>query len=573
MYSIRNLSVFSSITLLTLLSISFYHGIISPPPLITFTTDENFIGEQGVFLLYGNTPKDLEWPAIPSIFIAYLIFILWCGIILIFDSASINNLSDILTVFDKNAFYYLNNREEFVIWERWIQLILVVFIIYLTVRYIINSKNPILKPEIKFILIFLCVCSDTIWATVSVVRPEAISGSLFLFLVINILFSEKITLKVATIFIIIFILIFSQRLIFLSFSPFIIGSIVIHLRKQKISFRNYLYGLGIIILAFFAMMPFIITDTLVIFKSFFGTIFVKVNDHQMNSYFNVSFINDFIVSPFNIIFSLFNLAGMYFFIKFYPIKSTAIIFILNFLFILFYTLKSAQLYNTHTFPLSMMAGIIITYGIYGLITYLKEKQKKLILGVLSLCIISGTLLTIQKNKNITVNQQQNLSDAINWIKTLNNNDKIILSLDFDGFVPKNKPCLLREYEANASENYRMNKLNSLLKNPSTDSINKFMLPVLAQSFAFDDEKLFDTKYHIALKYIDLDSIKRFDTDYFYENNINMSHCYVQNVALKRFKDGKYQYLVSQQQLSGFKPLKTFNKNGGKLFWAYEFKEE
>ena len=157
MHTTRNLILIPKIILLILLAISFYNGIISPPPLITFTTDENFIGESGIFLLYGITPKNLEWSALPSTFIAYLIFIVWCTFTLISQSSSITNLPDILSVFDKNALHYLNHREEFVIWERWIQLILVGFIIYRTIQFVAKSENPVLKPELKFILIFLCL--------------------------------------------------------------------------------------------------------------------------------------------------------------------------------------------------------------------------------------------------------------------------------------------------------------------------------------------------------------------------------------------------------------------------------
>ena len=572
MYSIRNLSLISKIILLTLLAISFYHGIISPPPLITFTTDENFIGESGIFLLFGMTPRALEWAALPSTLIAYLMFILWCGFTLLKNLSSIHGLPDILTVFDKNAFYYLNHREEFVIWERWIQLILIGFIIYRTIQFILNSKHPILKPEIKLILTVLCVCSDVIWVSVPLIRPEALSGSLFLYLIVRLLFTEIITPKIASILLIIFILTFTQRLIFLFFGPFVVGTILIHLWQQKISWKTYSNYIGIVILALFALMPFIITDTFVVLKSFLGGVFTKINHDKMDTYFNMSYINNFVTEPINLIFSVFCVIGMWYLVKLHTSKSITIIFILNFLFILFSSLKAAQLYNTHTFPLSMMAIIMIAFGIYGLSMFIKVNQRKLILGILTVILFVNTVWTVQKNKASVIGQQQNLADAIAWIKSLNNNEKILLSLDFDGLIPKNKTCLLREYEANASDDYRMKKLSNLLKMPIADSLNKFTLPILAQSFAFEDEKLFDTQYQIALKYVDTDTAKRFDTDYFFKNNNNMSHCYVESEALNRFKEGKYHYIISQVQIPDLKPVKSFLKGGGDIFWVYEFKK-
>lgn len=571
MYSTRNLSVISFSILLILLAISIYHGIVSPPPLITFTTDENFIGESGIFLLFGITPRALEWAALPSTLIAYLMFIIWCGFSLLKNISSIHGLPDILTIFDKNAFYYLNHREEFVIWERWIQLLLIGFILFKTIQFILHAKHPVLKPEIKFILTFLCVCSDVIWVSAPLIRPESLSGSLFLYLIVRILFTEKITPKIATTLLILFIIAFTQRLIFLFFGPFVVGSILINLWPQKIPFKTYLNYFGVVVLALLAFMPFIITDTFVVLKSFLGGVFTKINHDKMDTYFNMSYINNFVKEPINLIFSIFCVLGMWFLIKLHSSKSVAIIFILNFLFILFSSLKAAQLYSTHTFPLSMMAIIMITFGIYGLISFIKQSHSVWVLSILTLVLLANTIFTVQKNKALVYGQQQNLADAIAWIKTLKNNEKVLLSLDFDGLIPKNKVCLLREYEANASETYRINKLSKLLKMPISDSLSKFTLPILAQSFAFEDEKLFDTQYQIALKYVDSDLSKRFDTDYFFENNNNMSHCYVKDKALIRFREGKYRYIVSQEQLPNNKPIKSFLKHGGEIFWAYEFK--
>lgn len=571
MYSTRNLSIISYSILLILLATSFYHGIVSPPLLITFTTDENFIGESGIFLLFGITPRALEWAALPSTLIAYLMFIIWCGFSLFRNISNIHGLPDIMNIFDKNAFYYLNHREEFVIWERWIQLLLIGLIIFKTIQFVIRSKHPVLKPEIKFILILLCVCSDVIWVSVPLIRPEALSGSLFLYLILRILFTEKITPKIATILLIFFIITFTQRLIFLFFGPFVLGSILINLWQQKIPFKTYVNYFGVVILALFALMPFIITDTFVVLKSFLGGVFIKINHDKMESYFNMSYINSFVKEPIHLIFSFFCVLGMWFLVKLHTSKATVIIFIFNFLFVLFSSLKASQLYNTHTFPLSMMAIIMIAFGVYGLILFINERQRIFVLSILTLLLFINTIWTVQKNKASVMGQQQNLADAIAWIKTLKNNEKILVSLDFDGLIPKNKSCLMREYETNASETYRMNKLSKLLKIPISDSLSKFTLPILAQSFAFEDEKLFDTQYQVALKFVDSDLGKRFDTDYFFKNNSNMSHCYIKDEALTRFREGKYGYLVSQEKLPTLTPIKSFLKSGGEIFYAYEYK--
>ena len=571
MYTTRSLSIISSIILIMFLMVSIYYGILSPPPLITYTTDENFIGESGIFLLYGNTPRALEWAALPSIFIAYALFLVWCGFLILKSISSAHGLPDILTIIDKNAFYYLNHREEFVIWERWIQIFVVGFIIYKTIQFIIYSKHPILKSEIRIILMLLCLCTDAIWITIPVIRPEALSGSLFLYIIVRILFTEKITLQIATTLLILFILTFTQRLIFVFFSPFVIGSILIHLWEQKIIWKTYLKYFLIVILALFALMPFIITDTMVVMKSFLGGVFIKINHNQMDTYFNMEFINNFFNKPINIFFSIFAIIGSWFWVKLYSSKFISFLFIANFLFILFSSLKAAQLYSTHTFPLSIMAIIMIGFGIDSIIKLVKGNLKKWVLEILALFLIFNSFWAIHKSNIAITEQLQNIADAVSWVKGLENNEKIALTLDFDGLIPKNKACLLREYDANASDNYRIHKLAKLLKMPLSDSISKFTIPILAQSFAFEDEKLFDTQYQIALKYVDSDSTKRFDTVYFFENNNNMSHCILKDQALRSFQAGKYKYIISKDQIPNLTPVKSFIKNGGDIFWAYEFK--
>jgi hypothetical protein len=572
MYSNRSLSFVSLGILLIFLSISFYYGIFDTPPLVTYTTDENFIGESGIFLLFGNTPRALEWAALPSTFIAYILFLGWCLISIILDFSNLHGLPDILSVIDKNAFYYLNHREEFVIWERMAQILLIGFIIFKTIQFIIDNKHSVLTNEIKNILVILCVSIDIIWANVPLIRPEALSGSLFLYLIVRILFTEKITLKIATTILILFILTVTQRLIFLFLSPFVFGGILFHLWQQKVNWKMCFKYLLVILLALFALMPFIVTDTLVVLKSFLGGVFIKINHDKMDTYFNMTYINDFLSKPLNIIMSILSIIGSWFLVKKHPSKFVSFLFIGNFIFFLFSSLKAAQLYVTHTFPLSMMAVVLIGLGLGGMLEMIKSNAKKWALILVSIILVVNSLGLIVKNNNDITIQQQNLFDAVSWIKSLKNNEKIALELDFDGLIPKNKATLMREYEANASEKYRIGKLHRLLKVPQTDTLNKFPLPIIAQSFAFEDEKLFDTQYQIALKYVDSDASKRFNTDYFFENNSMMSHCLLRGDALQKFEEGKYHYLISKSKLGDKVPLKKFIKPGGTGFWVYESKK-
>jgi hypothetical protein len=416
-------------------------------------------------------------------------------------------------------------------------------------------------------LVLVCLCADFLWLSVPIIRPEALSASIFLYILIQILFTDKITSKSAFYIIFLFFVVITQRLIYLFLSPFVLISIFVMLKNEKISLKSFLNLVLISVVALFALMPFIITDTLVVMKSFLGGVFIKINHDPMASFFNMSFINAFMSQPMNIFFSLFAIIGIWYFYKLHQSKTLVFIFLGNFFFFMFSSLKASQLYSSHTVPMSIMALVLIGYGL-GNVVKLNTNWK---ITLASLLLLSNTSYSIYKNNHEIKSQQANLADAIAWIKTLPNNEKIACELDFDGLLPKNKNCLQREYVLNASDNYRINKLNSLLKLPANDSLNKFSLPIVAQSFAFEDEKLFDTQYQIALKYYDTEAMNRYDVDFFFESNKNMSHCLVQQEAFKNFAAGKYHYLVTKQNLSEYTPIKTFMKSGGDSFWVYEFK--
>lgn len=571
MNSLRNLSLLSSAILVVFLLISFYYGVIAPPPLITYTTDENFIGESGVFLLFGNTPRALEWAGLPSTFIAYFIFLIQCAIELVVHRSEIHSIPDVLSLFDKSAFYYLNHREQFVVWERIVQLFLVGIITFKTLQFIIKAGHSSLTHSVKTILVFLCVTTDAIWISVPVIRPEALSGSLFLYIIIRILFTEKLSPKIATFLIGLFMLTFSQRLIFLFMSPFVVGGVLWHLSQQKIGWKTYVNYGSVVLLAFVACMPFILTDTLVVLKSFLGGIMIKMNHSKMDSYFNYGFIFTFLRNPLNIVFSIFALIGTTFFVKYYHSKLLSLLFIGNLLFFLFNSLKSAQLYITHTFPVAMMALVLIAFGVASVSELIKSKLKTVVILAFGMVLVVASIVSIYRTNVGIYYQQRNLADAINWVKTLPDNEKLALELDFDGLLPKNKACLVREFLGNESKKYRTEKLHKLFKIPLPDSTQASNLPIIAQALGLEDEKLFDTQYQIMLQYVDTDNSKRYDTDYFFNNNNMMSHCLVQGEAFKNFATGKYHYLVSKTPITGFPLIKSFAAPFGEAFWVYENK--
>lgn len=569
----KNLSVIATVTLLLFSILSVYFGIISPPPLTTYTTDEHFISESGVFLWYGCTPRTLEWAGLPSIFISYILFISQCLTDLLKHTSELHRITDILKVFDDNAYYYLNQRDEFVLWERGAQILIVFIILFATVRFILTSTHFLLDNTTKIILISVCVAVEPIWVTITLIRPEAISGSLFIYVILRLLFSVKITPKDATLILILFLITVSQRLIFLFISPFVFGSLFIHLKAQKIPLRTYFNHFVFIIFAILTLIPFAITDTFVVLKSFFGVIFIKMNQNQTSNFFNYDFINEFLKNWVNVIFTFWTIMGAIFLIKKYPSNKIILFYLGNLLFFLFSSLRSAQLYPSHLYPATIMSVVLIGFGFVSVIQKQAESLKRYLFVFLGLLLIGNSAFGVYSNNKRMAGEQRNLADAISWIKTLDNNETIAFELDFDGFIPKNRINLEREKTANFSESYRNDKLSKLLGVPLIDSTGNIInhLPVIAQAFASEDEKLMDVEYQVLLAKIDKDTLKRFNTFYFFDTSSMMSHCMLRDEAIKKFDENQFHYLVSAKPLKNFQAIKSFDKDGGGKYWVYEQK--
>ena len=77
--------------------------------------------------------------------------------------------------------------------------------------------------------------------------------------------------------------------------------------------------------------------------------------------------------------------------------------------------------------MSMMAIVLVAFGVVGVFSFIKENRRIWVLSILSSYLFANTLWAVQKNKLSVSEAQQNLADAISWIKTLNNNEKILFS--------------------------------------------------------------------------------------------------------------------------------------------------
>jgi hypothetical protein len=172
-----------------------------------------------------------------------------------------------------------------------------------------------------------------------------------------------------------------------------------------------------------------------------------------------------------------------------------------------------------------------------------------------------------------VHTRVNMHAASEWILTLPAGTSMLLNPEFEFYIPKNQTCLLREKVQNLDTLKMIKKMNFLLGNKGAAELAEKDLPVIANAFAFEDEKQYDAQYRILLKYAPTEKRKLYDYDIYFDAIELASHSVQTQVAIKDFLAGKYEYMVTEHQLDGRTPIKIFNKEEGAYFYVYQNKQE
>jgi len=538
-------------------------SVVFPPFHGYYTTDENFVADSGVLLWYGNTPRGLDWPAAPHMLFYYLTFGISCFLATVRDLGNLSGLISIFDIFDAKAYQYLVNREPYILIGRTAQILAVGFLLYKTAIIIYRQQHELLTEPVKLFLPLIFITSTFVLDTSPVLRPEALSGNLFILLLAGILFSNALSRREIAVYSGIFGMILAERLIFAFFIPLFIGAVFLLNNGKR--FQNMAFALLMMFLSFVLFCPFIITDTLVVMKSFVGGIIAKINDKPMGTFFNMQYIGLYIKEPVNVITVILAGLGAYAMLK--TGKGIYYLLLANLALFLFLVLRSSLIYDTHVLPAAVVTMFLTGLGL-GLISE-KIHLNGWRIAVILLCIIAVAHVIASVEYHGRVRKKINMHDAYAWILTLPSDTRLLVNPEFEFYVPKSVACLAREQALNVDDQKMIKKLNYLLGSKAGMEVDGKDLPIIANAFAFEDERQYDAQYRILLKYTPKQTTKVYDYDVYFDSVELASHSVQTAQAFSDFEKGKYEYLVTEKLLQDRKPVQSFTKEWGSYYYVYK----
>jgi hypothetical protein len=542
---------------------TFFVGIIAPPFFGYYTVDENYIPDSGVFLWYGNTPRCLDWPATPSLLTFFILF----GVKVAWEIFShLGSLQGILSVFERldlEAFHYFVSRTEFILIGRAIQLVEVGLILILIIRFLTRTSHDLLTTLTRPLLIFLIITSYVVWFNAPVLRPEALAGTLFIYLMLRLVFVYRITPNQAYFLAAIFGVILAERLLFVFVAPIVLGGIYFLSPQHK--FRTTFRALGILLAVFILLCPFIFTDPLVVMKSFFGGILAKMQDKPMETLFNMSYIGEYFSNPVAYLIVLATLAGIGALL--WAKKPFYYVLVGTWFLYLVMVLRSAKIYDTHVLPAGILTLIVLALGIGTLASRLPSVGKYLAFGLAVLIMGNNLLAYFQfQERSHTVS---NLERAYYWMQELPVDSRFLVHPELEVYLPKSLAQVAREYEQNRDSTKMIQKLNYLMGNRGDKAIEASRLPLVTSSFAFEDERLYDIQYQLLLKYGNRRKGRVFDYDVYLENTELANHSVRTQEAIRDFRAGKYDYMITELRLDGLEPVQVFVNNLHEPIFCYQ----
>ncbi len=539
---------------------TFYWSVIAPPFFGYYTTDENFIADSGVLLWYGNTPRILDWPGAPSVLTFYLIF----GVEIAFRIASnLGNAGGLIGVFtqvDLATYDYLTDRETLLLLGRSIQLLLVGLVLFFTLRFVYRSRHELLTDGTKHVLAFLIVSSSMIWTSAPVLRPEALSGSVFLYLLVRLVFSEKLRPSESYVIAALFGLVLAERLLFIFVAPIVLGGIFF-LSSQK-RWTTAARALLVVLATFVIFCPFVLTNTLVIMKAFVGGIMAKMQDTPMPTLFNEAFIDEYFYNPVNYLVVAMGLIGVGVLISarkpFYGLVAG------NWALFLFLVLRSAKLYGSHVLPAGVITLVVAALGV-GLVTR-KVPKGRWVAGTLVLLMAASGLyesVTFQSQRHV----RPNIALAYDWVQQLPGNPRLLVTPEMETYLPKNKEILLRDMLLNQDSLKMQRKMQVQV------GANDGPLPYIIYAFAFEDERLYQNQYQILLRYADRSPKRKFSYDVYLDDTAFIYHSVQTQKAIEDFKAGAYDYMITEIRLEGLVPVQIFDNGLHPSLFAYRTGKE
>lgn len=537
-------------------------SFVQPPDRGYFTTDEQFIADSGVFMLYGATPRCLDWPGIPMVLVFYLLALGQCLLTLI-GTAMAGKLSavGVFEIVDKTAYAYLLDRTPLIVAGRLVQILLVSGLLLWCVRIIHRASATLLPPLLRLpLVIILCLQYDVLTST-PVIRPEGLSYALFAVASLLILFGDFSTesparswRQPATVLLLIALLI-SHRLLFVFTLPFLLGGLLLRMGWR---WQRTLGLLALFLLFVLLTMPFLWTDTFVLLKAFAGGMLMKVNSAQSSSFFNWDYVTSMVL-PAPTIWQLVLLPiGAVAFWRWYPNRGVAALLVVNLVLLTLSIFHSSTIYITHTLPLRTMSLFLLAYAVYGL--YQVTQRRWLIYGLAGLMGLSQVAESVLLEADLL--RPSMFWRAADFLQKLPANTPVLIEADFDNVTPRSRQTLLRELSAIQDQTLTQVKYDRQFGGKISAAI-----PVALRTSLSEDERLallqrqIQAQYTPPNRYVDL---------YYFSPATGFVNYFVeQNTAFADFAKGRYTYLITHEQLPYPRVAQFDQPSHGGSYYVYK----
>ncbi len=514
-------------------------SFIHPPDGGYFTTDEQFIADSGMFLIYGATPRCIDWPCIPLVFVFYLMSLGLC-LINVISAAMDGNLTavGVFEIIDKTAYTYLLDRIPLIMAGRFVQILLVGGLLIWCTRIIHRASAALLPPVLRLpLVVIICLQYDVLVGT-PVMRPEALSYSLFAVITLLIFFGEfpKNSLRQPATVLLLMALLISHRLTFLFTMPLLLGGLLV---RVGWNLKRALALAGTLLLFVLATIPFLWTDTFVLIKAFAGGMIVKLNGThgKQPTFFNWQYVRDMVL-PTPTVWQLILLPiGALAIWRRYPYRGIAALLLGNLVLLSIAILHSSTIYIPHTLPLRTLGLLLLAYGCYSL--YQLTNRRWVLYGLTALLAISN--ITESVNFGASLLRPWMFWQAVDFLKTLPANTPVLVESEFDNLTPRSPQALTRELAAIQDQRLTQAKYNRLFSGKSATSV-----PVVLETSLSEDERLGLLQRQILVKYTPMN--KYADLYYFSPATGFVNYFVEQKPAFADFVKGRYTYLITHEQL-------------------------
>ncbi|MEZ0609376.1 hypothetical protein ACAW74_12710 [Fibrella sp. WM1] len=528
------------------LGFALFISYIRPPLSGYFTTDEQFIADSGVFMLYGATPRCLDWPGIPMVLVFYLLAIGQCGLNLL-TAAAAGHLSpiDAFGIVDKTVYNYLTDRVPLLVAGRTVQLLLVFGLLFWCIRIIYQSQVVLLPRAMRFPLVVLLCLSFDVLAGAPVVRPEALAYALFAVASLLVLLGDfrEGSWRLPLVVLGVMALMISQRLLFVFTFPFLLGGL---LMQMGFSWRRAAGVLAALLLCTLLAMPFLFTDSFVVLKAFLGGMLMKVGGAPQPTYFNWTYIRDSVVGNPTVWQGLLVVVGCVAFWRFYPKRGIAALLLGNLLFLTVTIFHASTIYHTHTLPIRCLAFFPLLYGLYWL--FRTTNRAWVVYGLLALYVASNAYEGWALVKASFVSNP--MWDVVTYLKTLPDTKRVLIDPIFDNVAPRSQKTLARELAHIQDMKLTQVKYKRQLGGKVEGDVPVAMVATLSE-----DERLAVLQRQILTRYT---PAGRFPDAFVYTDYPGFVNYFIdKSTAMADFDKGQYDYLITYEVLPNRQPARIF----------------